>query len=206
MAALNQEYFDRPEVLRMVQGQSAVASATPGPGDILGPDGQIMVPASNGGIENPQELLIPPGTTLIRFANAPFVHHAAAGAWWLDFPNYKIVEGYADDTNKPVQAAMRELCAVPEEWSGMTLLIQAVTRSPLAAYTGRGKPAVAQNKVSAIKTIDPLRYSRQHVMQLYIPGLQSPDLLKQAMIVRGYTMVAPEVSLRGYNPALSIRR
>lgn len=206
MAALNQEYFDRAETLRIAQGQSPVPAATPGPGDILGPDGQIVIPASNGGIDKPQAVLIPAGTTLIRFANAPFVHHAAAGAWWLDFPNYKIVETYADETGKPVQAAMRELCAVPEEWSSMTLLIQAVTRSPLAAYTGRGKPAVAQNRVSAVKTVDPLRYSRQQVMQLFIPGLQSPDLLKQAMIVRGYTMVAPEVSVKGYNPALSIRR
>jgi hypothetical protein len=206
MAALNQEYFDRPESLRIAQGQSPVPTATPGPGDILGPDGRIVIPASNGGIEQPKAIEIPSGTTLIRFANAPFVNIAAAGGWWLDFPNYKIVEQYADDSGKPVQAAMRELCAVPEEWSSMTLLIQAVTRSPLAAYAGKGKSAVAQNRVSTVKTIDPLRYSRQQVIQYYIPGLQSPDLLKQALIVRSYTMVAPEVSLKGYNPELSIRR
>ncbi len=206
MSALNQEYFDRPESLRIAQGQSASVSDLPAPGDILGPDGRIAISASNGGIEKPQEILIPASTTLIRFANAPFVHQAAAGAWWLDFPNYRIVESYADEQRKPVQAAMRELCAVPVEWSSMTLLIQAVTRSPLVAYSGRGKPAVAQNMVSTVKTIDPLRYSRQHVMQLYIPGLQSPDLLKQALIVRGYALVAPEISVQGYNPELAIRR
>ena len=217
MAALNQEFFDRPEMLRIAQGQSPVPADTPGPGDILGPDGQIVIPASNGGIENPKAIEIPVGTTLIRFGKAPFVQHAAAGNWWLDFPNYKIVEGYADETGKPVQAGMRELCAVPHEWNCMTLLIQAVTRYPLAAYTGRGKPAVETftglgkkaadaKRVVSTKTIEPLRYNRQQVMQLFIPGMHSPDLMRQALVMRGYAIVAPEVSMQGYNPALSVPR
>lgn len=206
MVALNQDYFDRPETVRVAQGQSAVPSEKPRPGDVLGPDGKIISHASNGGMKAPRAITIPPGTTLVRFANAPFVHHAAAGAWWLDFPNYKIVEQYADAQGKTVASAMRELCAVPVEWSSMTLLIQARTRSPLAAYTGYGKPAFADNGVSVMKSVNPRTYSKKEVMQLYIPGLQSPDLLKKALIVRGYKLLDPAVSKRGYNPGMSIKR
>ncbi len=206
MQALNQSYFDQPEFLRMAQGQSAVPSEKPGPGDILGPKGGIVVPASNGGIRNPSKILIPAGTTIVRFANAPFVHHAASGAWWLDFRNYKIVERYADAQGKSVGAAMRELCAVPVEWSSMTLLIQARTRSPLAAYTGYGKPAHANNRINVTKSINPRAFSKVEVKQLFIPGLQSPDLRKKALIVRGYTMLDASVSKQGYRPEMSIRR
>lgn len=205
MKALNQDYFDRPESLRIAQGQNPVPSSTPVPGDVLGPDGQIMIHASNGGMISPRAIIIPSGTTLVRFANAPFVHHAAAGAWWLDFPNYKIVEAYADASGKPLPTAMRDLCAVPIEWSKMSLLIQARTRSPLAAYTGKGKPAYAES-FSVVSMINPSRLSTSDVMQLYIPGLQAPDLLKQALIVRGYTLIDPEVSKRGYSPEMSIKR
>lgn len=205
MKALNQEYFDRPESLRIAQGQAPVASANARPGDVLGPDGRIVIHASNGGMSSPRAITIPAGTTIVRFANAPFVHHASAGAWWLDFPNYKIVESYADEVGKPVPTAMRDLCAVPVEWSSMSLLIQARTRSPLAAYIGKGKPAYAES-LSVTNTINPARFSKSEVMQLYIPGLQSPDLLKQALIVRGYSLIDPEVSKRGYSPEMSIRR
>lgn len=205
MKALNQDYFDRPESLRIAQGQKPVPSSKPQPGDVLGPDGRILIHASNGGMTSPRPIVIPAGTTLVRFANAPFVHHAAAGAWWLDFPNYKLVEHYADAQRKPVPTAMRDLCAVPVEWSSMSLLIQARTRSPLAAYIGKGKPASAES-LSVINTINPVRFSKAPVMQLYIPGLQSPDLLKQALIVRGYNLIDPAVSKRGYAPEMSIKR
>lgn len=206
MQAINQDYFDRPESIRLARGEGAVPTDKLQQGDILGPDGRKIVHASNGGMKSPRAILIPPGTTLVRFANAPFVHHAAAGAWWLDFPNYKIVEDHADATGKPVPTAMRELCAVPVEWSGMTLLIQARTRSPLAAYAGLGKAAFAHNAINVTKSINPRSYSTKDVTQFYIPGLQSPDLLKKALIVRGYNLVAPEVSTKGYNPGMSIRR
>ncbi|MEM9500723.1 MAG: hypothetical protein AAF941_02635 [Pseudomonadota bacterium] len=206
MHALNQDYFDRPESLKIARGENANRSPEPQRGDVLGLDGNILSPATNGGIKNPGKAMIPPGTTLVRFANAPFVHHAAAGGWWLDFPNYKLVERYADAEGKPVATAMRELCAVPAEWSGMTLMIQARTRSPLLAYSGLGKPAFVHTKFSVTKSINPRAYSKTDVTQLYIPGLQSPDLLKKALIVRGYQMLDPGVSKKGYRPEMGLTR
>ncbi|MEO1220915.1 MAG: hypothetical protein AAFY42_06135 [Pseudomonadota bacterium] len=193
MDAINQEYFDRPETLKMAKGQQLGRMRHFDHGDGYSPDGGL-----NGGIINPTKHLIPAGTTLVRFGGSawrsarPFVPAVASGAWWLDFPNYRTVERYADKLGEAVSFAVRHLCAVPDDWSDMSFLIQGITRSPLVAYKGEGRAAVTK-----AGTIDPREVGKPKLEQLFIPGLQHPDLRKKAILIRGQSFLNPAMSKKG---------
>ncbi|MEM8725073.1 MAG: hypothetical protein AAGE86_06090 [Pseudomonadota bacterium] len=193
MVAINQEAFDRPETLKLASGQQLGRLRHFDHGDGYSPDGGL-----NGGIVAPKRLLIPAGTTLVRFGGSPwrdarpFVPKVASGEWWLDWPNYRTVERHADKLGESVAYAIRHLCAVPDDWSDMSFLIQGVTRSPLLAYTGEGRAAVTKTA-----TIDPRAAGKPRLDQLFIPGLSSPDLRKQAILIRGQTFLDPAMSKAG---------
>jgi len=193
MVAINQEAFDRPQTLMMARGQQLGRLRHLPAGDGYSPDGGL-----NGGIIAPKRHLIPAGTTLVRFGGSPwrdarpFVPKVASGEWWLDWPNYKVVEAYADKLGESVAYAVRHLCAVPDDWSDMSFLIQGTTRSPLLAYTGEGREAVTKTS-----TIDPRSAGKPKLDQLFIPGLSSPDLRKRAILINGQTFLDPAMSKRG---------
>jgi len=193
MVAINQEAFDRPQTLMMARGQQLGRLRHLSAGDGYSPDGGL-----NGGIIAPQRHLIPAGTTLVRFGGSPwrdarpFVPKVASGEWWLDWPNYKTVEAYADKLGESVAYAVRHLCAVPDDWSDMSFLIQGTTRSPLLSYTGEGREAVTRSG-----TIDPRSSGKPTLDQLFIPGLSSPDLRKKAILINGQTFLDPAMSKRG---------
>ncbi|QUL36533.1 hypothetical protein [Erythrobacter sp. JK5] len=193
MVAINQEAFDRPETLKLASGQQLGRLRHFPDGDRYSPDGGI-----NGGIIGPKRLLIPAGTVLVRFGGSPwrdarpFVPKVASGEWWLDWPNYRTVELYADKHGESIAYAVRHLCAVPDDWSDMSFLIQGVTRSPLLAYTGEGRAAVTNGG-----TIDPRSPGKPRLFQLFIPGLSSPDLRKQAILIKGQTFLDPAMSQAG---------
>ncbi len=206
MATMNQEYFDRPESLRIALGELVSNHPEAKGWQILGPNGEVMISGTNGGIVSPRPITIQPSTTLIRFGNAPFASEVAGGGWWLDWVNYKIVERHADAKGSSVSAEMRNLCAVPVEWSSMTMLIQVTTRSPLSAFLGRGKVATAISKLGIRSTIDPMRHGSPPVEQLYIPGLSSPDLRKSSVLVTGYAMHPEGETTKGYAPSQELAR
>lgn len=131
-------------------------------------DGQA---AGTGGIIMPQPTRLPSGQYYYRFANSTsptFVQ--LGGGWWIDFENFRTVERFASANGYRLKDAARLMLALPYEWTKVDLLIKALLRSPLRAYTGEGKPAQG-------KTAGPDRGTKwiptQHikVRQLYIPGL-----------------------------------
>jgi hypothetical protein len=202
MIALNQESFDRPESLDIARGKQLGRLRHYPDGDRYEPDG-----GRNGGMRAPKPRPIPPSTTLIRFggfrdgasadrtqeqnedhrkrdpkerASGPqyFARQVGAGEWWLDEFRYNLITAWANAKGESIAYAVRQLCAVPEEWSDMSYLVKARTRSPLMAYAGYGRPAETSNG-----GIDPRHDARVDIEQLFIPGLAAPDLCKQAIFI-----------------------
>lgn len=204
MATMNQEYFDRPETLRLARGEMVSHRPEARGWQILDASGHVAVEGTNGGILNPRAITIERRSTLVRFGNAPFASDVAGGSWWLDWSNYKIVERFADARKIPVASAMRMLCAVPVEWSTMTMLVQATARSPLSAYIGRGNLATVVSRLGVRSIVDPNSYSQQQVEQLFIPGLSSPDLRKASVFITGTLMLPQDESIKGYDPQISL--
>lgn len=177
MHAINQEYFDRPQTLQMARGVQLGRLTHFPDGDRYSNGG-----GQNGGMRAPKARLIPPSTVLIRFGGSPhrdarpFASKVASGEWWLDEFRFKVLEAWANSKRESITFAVRQLCAVPDDWSDMSYVVKARTRSPLMAYAGYGRPAV-----SGKSTIDPRRDHRVDIEQLFIPGLASPDLQKAAL-------------------------
>lgn len=169
----------------------------------------------NGGIIDPEEIPIPTGTTLIRFGGFPkmyqreiddyvdggahyFGPQVASGEWWLDWENYLVVQNYADLKRESVTFALRETCAVPLEWSDMSFVVQATSRSPLLAYKGYGRAANIRDKAGKLTgRINPSAGDKPLIKQLFIPGLNSPDLMKRAIFVHGKGFLDKGMSEKG---------
>ena len=169
----------------------------------------------NGGIIDPREHKIKEGTTLIRFGGFPkmyqretasfvdggaqyFGSQTASGEWWLDWENYKTIQDHADRTRESVTYVLRQMCAVPDEWSDMSFVIQAVSRSPLLAYKGHGRAANIRDKSGKLTgRINPTAVNAPLIEQLFIPGLNSPDLLKRAIFVHGKGFLDSGMSKKG---------
>ncbi|KPF61911.1 hypothetical protein IP79_13570 [Porphyrobacter sp. AAP60] len=185
--------FERPESLMMARGYQFGRLQHGPDGDYHSPDGGY-----NGGIIAPERILIPATATLVRFGGSAwrgggsFVGKVAAGEWWLDWRNFKLVEQYASTIGESVAFAVRQTCAVPEEWSDLSLFIQGTSRSPLWAYTGLGDVAH-----SSSGTIDPVGKGKPMIRQLFIPGLADPDLRKEAIVFGNPTFLDPEMSKPG---------
>lgn len=193
MRAINQEYFDRPETLQMAQGKQLGRLTHFPDGDRYSNGG-----GQNGGMRAPMPRLIPPSSLLVRFGGSPhrdarpFAAKTASGEWWLDEFRFKVLEAWANAKGESVTYAVRQLCAVPDEWSDMSYVVKARTRSPLMAYAGYGRPAV-----SGKGTIDPRHDHRVDIEQLFIPGLASPDLRKAAILVYEDRFLDPAMSQKG---------
>lgn len=151
-----------------------------------GPSAMILRKIDNGGIKDPREVPLPIGTTLIRFSSGPFIDRLAGGEWWLDMPGNLLVEAFADRNKVSIQEALSHMCAVPAEWNNMTLKVQFRTLAPLSAYVGIGNDALYEDrKTKRIQRREVASLDGRKVEQLYIPGLNHPDLRKQALIDRG---------------------
>ncbi|MFL0357300.1 hypothetical protein ACI5KX_12575 [Erythrobacter sp. GH1-10] len=193
MRAINQEYFDRPETLQMARGKQLGRLTHFPDGDRYSNNG-----GRNGGMRAPKPRLIAPSTLLVRFGGSPyrdarpFAAKVASGEWWLDDFRFKVLEAWANARGESITYAVRQLCAVPDEWSDMSYVVKARTRSPLMAYTGYGRPATAGKT-----RIDPRHDHRVDIEQLFIPGLASPDLRKAAIIVYEDRFIDPGMSGKG---------
>lgn len=169
----------------------------------------------NGGIIDLEKITLETGTTLVRFGGFPkmyqreiddyvdggaryFGPQVASGEWWLDWENYLAVQDYADLKRESVTYALRETCAVPLEWSDMSFVVQAVSRSPLSAYKGYGRAANFRDKAGRLtERINPSAGDKPLIKQLFIPGLNSPDLMKRAIFVHGKGFLDKGMSEKG---------
>ncbi|WP_298464703.1 hypothetical protein [uncultured Erythrobacter sp.] len=190
MQVINQEYFQRPQALKKARGEKVVEIsdvATARAEANSGIKAQLLFKlASNGGIANPKPDVLSAGTTIIRFSRGPFIDKLAGGEWWLDMAGNKLVESYADRHGYSIQEALSRLCAVPPEWNDMTLKVQFKTLAPLSVYRGFGKDAFyEERKTGHVKRGKVDSLDGRKVEQLYIPGLNHPDLRRRALIDRG---------------------
>jgi len=157
--ALNATEFDQPHWKIIAQGLDTEKWFNEGQG------------AGTGGILMPQPTRVPAGHYYYRFASSASPKSAQlGGGWWIDFENFTVISRFAQSNGYRLREAARLMLALPYDWSKVDLLVKALLRSPLRAYTGEGKPAQG-----GIKGAD--RGTRwiptQHikVRQLYIPGL-----------------------------------
>jgi hypothetical protein len=156
-------------------------------------DGQAV---GTGGILNPQPTHLRTGQFYYRFASSTSAREArSGGGWWLDFENFRAIRAFADEQGYSIREAARLMLALPYSWTRVDLLIRALLKEPLKAYTGEGKPAQGR-EAGADK--DSLWIPTQHikVRQLYIPGLYvKGSRPRQQLFERAFSWPAEVVSL-----------
>lgn len=195
MPIANNAWFDRPETKLKALGYNTSLNPERRRGPEVTSNGVAQSLIANGGLVDPKARVIAANTNLVRFSSGVLVPQVAAGEWWLDWDNYKIVESHADSAGISVPAAVRLLCCVPVEWSAMTILVQARAIRPLLAYEGAGAPATVNG---GSVHLDGGLAARLGVKQLFIPGLSDPDLRRDSLLVTGYGLLPHELSLMGY--------
>lgn len=211
MERFNEHYFGLKEQKNKAQGFAAS-----GPdGGLVSSSGDLLFAFSNGGIRSPRDVTLPVGKQIVRIGNGPMADYVAGGAWWMDVPNFNKIVSFAKAANRPVSSAIRDMCAVPVPFNTMTMIVVGKVTRPLAAYQGKGNAATAEKTA---EHRDPITGERTRIKlgvnetvipsgdieQLYIPGLNLPDLRRRAVFIIGYDFLDTDASEQGFNPILSI--
>jgi hypothetical protein len=119
----------------------------------------------------PQPTRLPPGQYYYRFASSTSSRAAQlGGGWWVDFEGFNTISTFARENGYRLREAARLMLALPYDWSKVDVMVRALLRFPLRAYTGEGKPAqgAAHGADRATRWI-PTQHIK--VRQIYIPGL-----------------------------------
>jgi hypothetical protein len=125
----------------------------------------------NGGIAMPQPTRLPAGNYYYRFASSAASRPAQlGGAWWIDFEAFRTLERFAAGNRYRLKDAARLLLALPYDWTKVDLLVRALLRVPLRAYTGLGKAAQG-GRSGPDKGTNWIPTQHVQIRQLYIPGL-----------------------------------
>lgn len=184
--ALNAEAFDQPHWRVIAAGFDTERWFN---------DGQAV---GTGGIVSPRPTRLPTGQFYYRFAcsRSPRVAQLGGG-WWLDFEAFALIRRFAAEHGYSLHEAARLMLALPYAWTRVDLLVRALLREPLRAYTGLGKPAQAPARATATASTptpaQPPAHAAAHaaalgkdrgtrwvptqhvaVRQLYIPALRTP--------------------------------
>ena len=131
-----------------------------------------------GGIAMPEPTRLPSGQFYYRFASsASPLHFQYGGAWWIDYEAFKTIERFAIENKYRLKDAARLMLALPYDWTRVDLLVRALVRVPLRAYTGLGK--VAQGGEGGDKGTKWIPTQHIKVRQIYIPGLYVKDRKEQ---------------------------
>jgi hypothetical protein len=119
----------------------------------------------------PQPTRLQAGQYYYRFASSTSSRAAqVGGGWWIDYEAFKTIEKFASGNAHRLKDAARLMLALPYDWTKVDILVRALLKVPLRAYTGVGKPAqgTAGGADRGTKWI-PTQHIR--VRQIYIPGL-----------------------------------
>ena len=158
-AAANAEEFEQPHWRVIAQGFDTESWFEEG------------TAVGTGGIAMPQPTRLPSGQYYYRFASSSSSKPAQlGGGWWIDYEAFRTIKEFASDNGYRLKDAARLMLALPYDWTKVDVLIRALLKVPLRAYTGagktaQGKPGGADRGTKWIPT--------QHikVRQIYIPGL-----------------------------------
>jgi hypothetical protein len=195
MDFINQAWFDKPEARLEASGANLRSPRSA----IMSPSGDVLAYITNGGIINPRRTVLAAGTCMVRLGGSGLPHIAIAGNWWLDWQQYKLVERFADKRGLPMPVAMRLLACVPPEWNEMTVLLKTRLKVPVLAYTGNSAPVIDRDRRTGTSTyLSGIDDAGGLIEQLYIPGMVSPDMRHDCLMLEGYGHLPQELSMRGY--------
>ena len=164
MTYLNERWFTTNDTLAEARGHSLGARIRARHGG----------PASrpNGGIHHPARTVLAVQTALVRFDGSSRPAVARNGKWWLTMPQFKLVKAFAAQERTTIADAVAALCYVPEEWNNMQVMIQAVLKQPLLAYTGVGRAAHGEARHYPVRA----DATGHQIIQAFIPGLHDTNV------------------------------
>jgi hypothetical protein len=116
------------------------------------------------------ETVVFPGTRIYRFGSSNQPSRWFAGPWWLTRSPYEALKQYAGSREQTLKLAARRCLAVEFGWSQMDVLLMAVVKQNLSAWSGTPKTQAVKGGVH----LGRLKPDRD-ITQLYIPGLGEPD-------------------------------
>ena len=113
-----------------------------------------------------------PGITISRFANTKRRDLYYTGPWWISFSPFEALKKYAKLRGQPLSLAARTCLAIDWEWSNVDVLVKAVIKAPLSAWSGTPKTQT----LKADRRYTGVRWEPDRdITQLYIPGLYETD-------------------------------
>ena len=196
MSFINYAAFNDPRSRQMAMGVDLRPSKA-----ITDPKGQVLVYAQTGGILNPSRYELHPGTIVFRFGTiSAGVENVAKGGWWVENPEFEKLFAFAQKWDISIGMAMRSLCLVPPEWSGVTLLVRARVTDPLLAWRGLANSVVtpATDAGPMVRMAHQNDNSERRLNQLFVPGLAAlPQTTPGLRVEQVYSLDASE-SMRGF--------
>ena len=109
-----------------------------------------------------------PGITINRFANTKRSDLYFTGPWWISFSPFEALKKYAKLRHQPLSLAARTCLAIDWEWSNVDVLVKAIIKEPLKAWSGTPKTQTPKKG----RFYTGLRWEPDRdITQLYIPGL-----------------------------------
>jgi len=170
--------------------------------------GGIYTPLANGGIVTPREGQLEIGTMLVRYGNGRGDPAQAMGRWWMLERHFYRVSDEARGYDVSIPWMYREVTAVLLDWGTMTQQLVCRVRQPLLCYRGYGGEAFDPKDPRAVMGIafDGRMAEDLGIAQLFIPGLDKPEIYKRALEVVSHKDVAANHSKSPNRPAGQGRR
>jgi hypothetical protein len=113
-----------------------------------------------------------PGIAINRFANTKRPDLFYTGPWWIGFSAFEALKKYASLRKQSLSLAARTCLAIDWEWSNVDVLVKAIIKAPLSAWSGTPKTQTPKmdRRYTGIRW-EPDR----DITQLFIPGLNEID-------------------------------
>jgi hypothetical protein len=123
------------------------------------------------GLMNLVETSLLPGIRVYRFGDSDQPGRWFTGPWWVSFSPFEALKQYAKDRGQPLTLTARQCLAVDLRWSRLDVLIEAVVKERLSAWSGTPQTQAPKQGSMYLGRLQPDR----DVTQLYIPGLGEKD-------------------------------
>ncbi len=161
--------------------------------------GEVLLYAQTGGVINPSRYELWPDTTLYRFgggdASAPLV---AQGRWWIENRDFEKLLSFAQAHDLSVGMATRCLCLLPPEWSDASRLVRARVTRHLLAWRGLASSLVIPAAGAQVRMLQQNEIEARRLNQLFIPGLERPEVRTAALSIENFYVLDPKESMRGF--------
>jgi hypothetical protein len=192
----NQAAFDAPESKARASGVDLNPNRA-----IVDSRGQVLAYAQTGGMLSPQRCQLDRGVIIFRFGGAGrSARDVAGGAWWVQRAEFEKLLSFAQIHDLSIGVAVRILCLVPPEWSDIGLLVRARVVKDLLAWRGLANTVVIPAKAGTPRVRLPHQneIAARRLHQLFIPGLDAPGMLAQAIQLENEYQLDAAAGVRGF--------